>query len=271
MRVRDDETPTLNLLCLGIAVLLAVLVVSVPAAAETTATAPDAKALLKRMSDYVSSQQTLELTLDSDIEIITPELEKIQFASSSEVLVQRPDKIRAHRKGGFSDVELVFDGKVASVLGRSINGYAQFEAPGTLDQLIEVLRAGHGVALPAADLLKPNAYEVLVAGVMEAKYMGPAVIDGVECDHLAFRNFDTDWQLWMETGDRPFPRKMVITSKTINSAPQYTVRIRSWKAGVKPAPHAFVFVPPAGAKQVPPDGLIDLDELPQGAPAGGNQ
>lgn len=271
MRVREVEARTCNLQRLGIALLLAVSVLAVPAAAETTERAPDAKAMLKRMAEYVGSQQTLELTLDSDIEIITPQLEKIQFASSSEVLVQRPDKIRAHRKGGFSDVELVFDGKVASVLGRSINGYAQFQAPGTLDQLIEALRAGHGVALPAADLLKPNAYEVLVADVMEAKYMGPAVIDGVECDHLAFRNFDTDWQLWIETGDKPFPRKMVITSKTINSAPQYTVRIKSWKAGVKPAPNAFVFVPPAGAKQVPPDGLIDLDELPQGAPSGGNQ
>jgi hypothetical protein len=58
---------------------------------------------------------------------------------------------------------------------------------------------------------------------------GRGVVDGVQCEHLAFRNFDTDWQLWIETGDKPFPRKMVITSKTINSAPQYTVRIKSWK------------------------------------------
>jgi hypothetical protein len=79
---------------------------------------------------------------------------------------------------------------------------------------------GQGAALPGADLLLSNAYDVLMADVQEAKYIGRGVIDGVECEHLAFRNFDTDWQLWVEAGDSPIPRKMVITSKTLNSAPQ---------------------------------------------------
>jgi hypothetical protein len=116
-----------------------------------------------------------------------------------------------------------------------------------------------------------NSYDVLVAEVEEAKYMGRGVIAGVECEHLAFRNFDTDWQLWVEVGAKPFPRKLVITSKTLNSAPQYTVRIRSWKTGVEPAADAFTFVPPAAATKISPDALIDLDELPQGAPRGGTQ
>jgi hypothetical protein len=64
---------------------------------------------------------------------------------------------------------------------------------------------------------------------------------------------------------------MVITSKTLNGAPQYTVRVKSWKAGVEAAPGAFVFVPPATAKKVSPDALIDLDELPQDAPRGGKR
>ena len=92
-----------------------------------------------------------------------------------------------------------------------------------------------------------------------------------ECEHLAFRNFDTDWQLWVEVGERPIPRKMVITSKTLNNAPQYTLRVKGWKTGVEPAAEAFTFVPPAGAKKLDPEALIDLDELPQGAPEGGNQ
>src|ERR1044072_2168458 len=180
----------------------------------------DAKAILKAMSDYVSDQKTIELTFDSDIEVITPQLEKIQFTNSGEVLLDRPDKLRAHRVGGYADVELVFDGKTVSVLGNS-DSYAQIEAQGTVDQLIESLRLGHGVALPGADLLKSQPYDVLVAGVLEAKHVGRGVVDGIECEHLAFRNFDTDWQLWVEVGERPIPRKLVITSKTVSNAPQY--------------------------------------------------
>jgi hypothetical protein len=228
----------------------------------------DAKAILKAMSDYVSSQQTIEVTFDSDIEVITPQLEKIQFTNSGELLLSRPDKLRAHRVGGYADVALAFDGKTASIYGKNINGYVQFNAPGSVDQLIASLRMGYGVALPGADLLQSTSYDVLVAGVREAKHIGRGVIDGRECEHLAFRNADTDWQLWVEVGARPIPRKMVITSKTMNSAPQYTLRIKSWKAGGKPAANAFAFVPPAGATQIQPEALIELDELPQGAPTG---
>ncbi|HSO80632.1 MAG TPA: DUF2092 domain-containing protein, partial [Chromatiaceae bacterium] len=203
----------------------------------------DAKAILKAMSDFMGSQQTIALTFDSDIEIITPELEKLQFTNSGEVLLSRPDKLRAHRKGGYADVEMVFDGKTVSILGKNLNGYAQLEAPGSVDQLLEALRAGHGVALPGADLLQSKSYDTLVAGVLEAKHIGRGVIDGVECEHLAFRNFDTDWQLWVEVGDQPMPRKMVITSKTVNNAPQYTLRVKSWKTDVVPSADAFTFLP----------------------------
>lgn len=254
------------------AMLASVFVATVAAApAMAQEQASDAKSILKAMSDYVISQKTIELTFDSDIEVITPQLEKIQFTNSGEALLSRPDKLRAHRVGGYADVALFFDGKTVTVLGKHINSYAQFDAPGTVDQLIEALRLGHGIALPGADLLLSNSYDVLVSGIKESKHIGRGVIDGLECEHLAFRNFDTDWQLWVEVGKRPIPRKLVITSKTLNNAPQYTLRVKDWKTGVEPARDAFAFIPPAGAEKLSHDALIGLDELPQSELEGGNQ
>jgi hypothetical protein len=252
----------------GMLVLGAALMLAAPGA---QAQASDAKVMLKAMSDYVGSQKNIELTFDSDIEVITPQMEKIQFTNSGEALLSRPDKLRAHRVGGYADVSMFFDGKTVSILGKHLNGYAQFDAPGGVDQLFEALRAGYGVALPFADLLLTNSYDTLVAGVMEAKHIGRGVIDGRECEHLAFRNFDTDWQLWLEVGSRPIPRKMVITSKTLNSAPQYTLRVKTWNTDVKPAPGAFVFTPPANAQRLSSDALIGLDELPPEATTGGKK
>lgn len=236
-----------------------------------TARGIDAKSILKAMSDYINSQKTIEVTFDSDIEIITPELEKIQFTNSGDILLSRPNRLRAHRVGGYADVALFFDGKTVSIYGKHINGYAQFDAPGTIDQLIEVLRQGHGIALPGADLLLSNSYDTLMAGVKEARYIGRGVIDGRECEHLAFRNFDTDWQLWVEVGKNPIPRKLVITSKTLNSAPQYTLRVKGWRTGIKPVRNAFTFTVPAEAERLASDALIDLDELPQSKPEGGDR
>lgn len=133
------------------------------------------------MSDYINSQKTIEVTFDSDIEIITPQLEKIQFTNSGDILLSHPNRLRAHRVGGYADVALFFDGKTVSIYGKHINGYAQFDAPGTIDQLIEVLRQGYGVALPGADLLLSNSYDILMAGVKEARYIGRGVIDGRGC------------------------------------------------------------------------------------------
>jgi hypothetical protein len=248
---------------------LAVVLLAVPFNAQ--AEESDATVILKAMSDYIGSRKTIKFTFDSDIEIITPQLEKIQFSNSGEALLSRPDKLRAHRISGHADVAMFFDGKTVKIYGKNINGYAQLEAQESVDQLIHSIRAGHGATLPGADLLLSNSYEILAAGIMEAKYIGPGIIDGRECEHLAFRNFDTDWQLWVEAGEFPIPRKLVITSKTINSAPQYTLRIKSWETGIETSPSDFTFTPPADAKKLDHNALIELDELPPGAPEGGNQ
>ena len=241
---------------------------AVGAAAQAEAMAGDAKGILEAMSDYVSSQQTIEFAFDSSIEAVTPEMEKVQFTNSGGGLLSRPDKLRAHRVGGYADVEMVFDGATVSVLGKHRKVYAQFEGPATVDELIEALRAGHGIALPGADLLRTNVYETLAAGIIEAKHIGRGVIDGRECEHLAFRNLDTDWQLWVEVGEAPIPRKLVITTKTLNGAPQYTLQITDWRTGVEPASDAFAFEVPEGAEQIGPDDLLELDELPPSAAAG---
>ncbi|MCG6930998.1 MAG: DUF2092 domain-containing protein [Desulfofustis sp.] len=88
------------------------------------------------------------------------------------------------------------------------------------------------------------------------------MIDGAECEHLAFRTFDTDWQLRVRAGDQPIPCKMVVTSKTIAGAPQYTLRIKSWEGVETVDPGLFRFDPPAGSKELTPDSLITFDELP---------
>jgi hypothetical protein len=236
-----------------------------------SARAQDAAKILKAMTDYVSSQKTISVTFDTDIEVITGDLQKIQFASSGQMLLSRPDKIRAHRTGGYADVELVFDGKTLSVLGKNVNAYAQTESAGSIDQLVARLRNQFGVAIPGADLLLSHAYDEMMQDVLDGKHIGLGVIDGVECDHLAFRTNDVDWQLWVEVGSRPIPRKYVITSKAVTGAPQYTLRIKDWKTDVQVPPDAFAFTGPANAKKVEFGALAGIDEVPPGVAPGGKK
>jgi hypothetical protein len=228
----------------------------------------DANQIIKAMSDYLASQTNISAVFDTDIEVITPELQKIQFASSGALQLNRPDKLHASRTGGYSDVELFFDGKTLSVYGKNINSFVQLDAAGSIDKLIDLLRA-KGVAVPGADLLVSNVYETLMADVIDAKHIGRGVVGGIECEHLAFRNEDTDWQLWVEVGANPIPRKFVITSKAVAAAPQYTLVIKDWKTDVQSDPATFAFKPPEGATKVGLDALENLDEIPPGTPAKG--
>jgi hypothetical protein len=224
----------------------------------------DAAKILKAMSDYMANQKSISLAFDTDIEVITPEIQKIQFASSGKLSLVRPDTLRASRTGGYADIELVYDGKTFTVLGKNLDAYTQSEAPGTIDQLVDVLRNKYGLEMPGADLLVSNPYEVLMPDVIDAKHIGRGVIDGIECEHLAFRNQDTDWQLWVEVGDRAIPHKLVITSKATAAAPQYTLVIKDWKTDVQADADTFAFQPPAGARKVEVNALNNIDEVPAG-------
>jgi hypothetical protein len=229
---------------------------------------PDASDILKRMTDYVAAQQTISAIIDTQVEVLTTELPRIQFTSSAQVLLSRPDKVRAIQTGGPNDMELVYDGGMLSILGINRNVYAQVRVPGTFDKLIDRLRSRR-VVLPFADLLRARAYDTLTAEVIYAKHVGRDVIAGVECEHLAFGTAEVDWELWVELGPRPIPRKYVLTTKMVARTAQYTLMVREWQTDTQPRASTFMFSPPAGATRVGTSDLKELTELPAGVTANG--
>jgi hypothetical protein len=236
-----------------------------------SAHADDAAKILKTMTDYTAAQKSISATFDSDIEVVTPALEKIQFTSSGKLQLARPDKLRVSRTGGYADVQLVYDGKTVSIYGNNAKSYVQADLAGTVDQLVDLIQTKSGAAMPGTDLLLTNAYDELMSNVTQSQHIGQGVVDGVECEHLAFRGADTDWQIWIESGARPVPRKYVITSKTLAGAPQYTLRIKDWKTDAVADAETFVFKPPSGVTKVDLDSavMVEFDEIPPGTPSQG--
>jgi hypothetical protein len=241
------------------ATLAMLVITTMPAARADEA---QAKQLFKAMSDYMGAQQMISFNFDTSFEVITKEDQKIAFASSGSVTLNRPDKIRATRAGGFANVELVFDGKTVSLLGKEANLYAQAEVPGTIDNLVDVLRDKFHRPLSGADLLMSDVYGQLMPLVTDVKDLGSGVIRGVECDHFAFRTKEVDWQIWITQGDNSHPCRYVVTTKEVKGWPQYTVDIRDWKTGADVAADDFAFQPPPGARKLKPGEFPDVDELP---------
>ncbi len=228
-----------------------------------------AKSMLKAMSDYLAQQKTLSFSYDTNLEVVTKAHQKLLLASSGQVDLSRPDKFRATRSGGFANVEMVFDGKTLTLLGKDANLYSQVDIPGTLDHLVDELRDKYNRPVPGADLLLSNVYDELMRDVTDVKDLGSGVIGGTECDHLAFRTKVVDWQIWIAQGEHPYPCRYVITTKHVDQGPQYSVQISDWKTGGQIASDDFAFKAPPDSKKVNVKDLVDVDELPKRFSIGG--
>jgi len=238
------------------------LVIALGAPLEANADEADAKRLLKAMSDYMAAQKAISFGFDATLEVITKDNQKLALASSGTVVLNRPSRIRVTRSGGFGDIEMLFDGKRLTMISKYPNLYSQVDVRGTVDQLIDELQNKLHKPLPGADLIMSTVYDELMRDVIDTKDLGSGVIDGVECDYLAFRKKDVDWQIWIAQGERPYPCRYVITSKHIAHSPQYSIQLRDWTTGNAVAADDFRFRNSTNAKKVDAKDIGGMSELP---------
>ncbi|NJD25369.1 MAG: DUF2092 domain-containing protein [Betaproteobacteria bacterium] len=236
----------------GCAALFLGMTGAVFAQGAAVAIAPEATAVLKRMTDYIGGLSQFSASTRNTLEVVTLEGEKLQFDAAAEVAVQRPNRLRAVRNGDQQAQTLYYDGATLTLVDRSggKERYASLPAPATIEGALDLARAQFDLEAPGGDLLYRDAYALLMEDVVAARYVGTTLVDGVRCHHLAFRGTQTDWQLWVADGAQPYPRKMVITSKWMTGAPQFTMMASDWNAQAKLPAERFTYSPGKGAERV---------------------
>ena len=218
--------------------------------AQPTGIDPQAEKLLRRMSDYLAGRQQFAVKAESSLEVVLTSGQKLQYDSPATLMVSRPNKLRAHRKGDIANQEFFYDGKTLTLYNPKENLYATTAAPPTLEEMLDFARDKLDVVAPAADLVYKNAAEKLLKEASSGFVVGPSVVAGVKSTHLAFRGAEVDWQIWIEDEAKPLPRKFILTSKKVTGEPQFTVLMRSWDPAPKLIDQMFTFVPPKGAKKI---------------------
>ena len=211
---------------------------------------PEAINLLRRSTDYVAGLKQFRFEATSAVEIVTRDGQKLQYEHRVAITVKRPNKIRSDRVGELIKQAVYYDGKSLSMNLPDDGYYATAAAPDTLDAALDFARDQLGIIAPGADFLYKNAFERLSVGLTSAAFIGEAVVAGVRCDHLAFRNAEVDWQVCIEQGAKPLPRKIVITSKKMPQAPEFIAVISKWDMAPKVTDAMFAFTPPKGAQKI---------------------
>jgi hypothetical protein len=164
--------------------------------------------------------------------------------------VRRPNCLRAEVHSTRRNRELVCDGQGITLFNRAQNFYGTAPAAGSLDESMDAASEQFGIPMPLEDFVRSDPHKDLLRNVTSGNDIGPVTVMGVPCEHLAFAQDKIDWQIWIEDGPQPVPRKFVITYKDEADSPQYTAIFSNWDFTTKLPDFVFKFEPPEGACQI---------------------
>jgi hypothetical protein len=117
--------------------------------------------------------------------------------------------------------------------------------------MLSGLRAETGIRFASAPLLTSDPYALITRDLTSAVVVGPAIVDGVECAHLAFRAPGVNWEIWLETNARTLPRRLAVTFTDELNFPRPIVEFSRWHLDPWFGVGSFTFQPPADAKAIP--------------------
>jgi hypothetical protein len=209
---------------------------------------PDAIKALEEMGRYLRTLNAFQIHSQTTRDEVLDDGQNITFGGTVDMIVARPNRLRAEVTSDKQQRLYFDDGRTFSVWARRVNYYATIPAPATLRELADTLVDKYNLELPVADLFywgdRKNADEL--RGAMD---VGASQIDGVSCEHYAYRQDGADWQVWIQQGDYPLPRKLVITTTSDPARPKYT-SVLTWNLAPSFNDAAFAFVPPKDAKRI---------------------
>ena len=218
--------------------------------AQEPASTPDPKQVVQQMCDYLKNHPQFSFKAETYNDRVYAGGRKLQYVMDMEAFFRRPDKFRINGSGDRENKELIFDGKNLTLYDKNMNHYGVIEAPGDMDAALDKAHKEYGLRVGLAELGANRCCEHVNQDLTNALYVGPSKVRGVLCHHLAFDKKNVHFQLWVEAGDKPLLRKVVVTQKKLPYAPQWTAFISDWNFTPQLADNLFTFTPPEGAQKI---------------------
>ncbi len=242
---------------LGAAVVMAGAPLAETAAAPDAQAAPakatvdaDALTAMSRMAAYLHSLQTFKVVAATQRDEVDNFGQRLTFGGETTYKVKSPDAFAIDVVEDVTARQYVYDGKSVTVFAPRMGFYARFAAPPTIRETLDLAYAEYGVTVPLDDLFSWNRGEADHKNLTSAHVVGPAKVAGQDTMQYAFRQPGIDWQIWIATGDKPLPLKVVIVASTDPARPQFEADL-TWDTAARFPSDTFAFKPPTDAKLIP--------------------
>ncbi len=211
---------------------------------------PEAITALQRMSAYLGTLTAFEIKGETSLELVMDDGQKFEVDGTTKYVVQRPNGFMIEVATDKKVRQFFYDGKSVTVNAPKLGYYASFPAPPTIRETLNLAHDKYGIVVPLEDLFRWSEPGQSHADRLQSAWVvGPATIDGAACDQYAFREGDIDWQIWIQKGDKPVPRKVVIIDRTDPAHPAFIARL-DWNTSPQLTRAAFAFTPAADAKAI---------------------
>ncbi|MFO1432280.1 MAG: DUF2092 domain-containing protein [Candidatus Competibacteraceae bacterium] len=224
---------------------------------------PKAIDLLKAMSDRLAGAKSMSFTALSTYEHPSRIGPALAYTTLSEVLMERPNKLRVLTAGDGPASEFYYDGKTVMAYSPAENLVAVAEAPPTIDAMLKAAFERAGIYFPFTDVIVADPYkDIAEGGLVHAFYIGQSkVVGGTTTDMLAYADNDVFVQLWIGAEDK-LPRLMRAVYRADKQRLRHQVEFSNWKLNPPAAAEAFTSAKAGAAKHIefkhpaaPPPGL----------------
>lgn len=211
---------------------------------------PNAMAALDKMGSYLRTLTTFQVKAVETTDGVLDNGQAIQSGRVIDMLAARPNRMLVEIKSDEQHPFLLYDGKNFTIFASLLNYYATVPAPPTIAELIGKLQEKYQIDLPLVDLFMWGAPESTESQqITSAIDIGPGSVEGTTCEQYAFRQDGLDWQIWIQQGDYPLPRKLILTTTDDDARPRHS-DVLTWNLAPSFNDAAFTFDPPKDAQRI---------------------
>jgi hypothetical protein len=218
-------------------------------AAESSKVDPDSVAALDKMGAYLRTLNSFELKADTLTDNVLENGQTAQFAGTVDYKVRRPNGFVITVADDRKVRQFNYDGKSFTIYSPRMGYYATVSAPSTIRELLDRAYKNYGISLPMDDLFRwgepGDKRDDLKSGLL----VGYAKMSGQDSIQYVFRSAKIDWQIWIASGDKPLPLKVVLTDTSDPARPQYTATFH-WTPSATFTDATFAFKPPSDSKPI---------------------
>lgn len=211
---------------------------------------PRAERILKIADDFLQSAPRIRFNAFVTQDEVLPSGQKIQYSARMTLVMKRPNKVFVSFHGDKDRKMLWSDGTRITLYDPQARAYAHLPVPREIDDAVDKAIEEAGFSIPLIDLVVIDPDRPRLANVVSGHYVGLHRVRETFCHHLAFAGRHLDWQIWIEDGPKPVPRKVVITYKSLPGSPQYTAWIPTWDFSPHLPDFLFSFRPPPDAEEI---------------------